>query len=207
MILRKQNWFSVSKFDSQWANLFSKYLLTINLLIVSKFCEQFSWAVSNFVADVSSKIITLANPVLSQPDMEQKWFLLRPARIFPHSRFTTYCRTFQELSSECTEYLIHYLELVCTCHRTVAQVSRESCNATPYLAVVLVHGGWGNPVAHKFFLITVRELAFFWDAASLDVESSNWVFFIPQAQTVCHCSLNWYDAVIHSRSFTPRTVP
>jgi hypothetical protein len=36
----------------------------------------------------------LANPVLSQPDMERKWLLLRPARVFPHSRFTTYCRTF-----------------------------------------------------------------------------------------------------------------
>jgi hypothetical protein len=36
---------------------------------------------------------------LSQPDMERKRFLLRPARIFPHSRFTTYCRTFQ-LSTE-----------------------------------------------------------------------------------------------------------
>jgi hypothetical protein len=34
--------------------------------------EQFLWAVSNFFADVSSKIIALANPVLSQPDMEQE---------------------------------------------------------------------------------------------------------------------------------------
>ena len=50
----------------------------MNLLIVIKFCEQFSWALSNFFADVSSKIITLANPALSQPDMlKQKWFLLR----------------------------------------------------------------------------------------------------------------------------------
>ena len=95
MILREQNWFSESKFDSQWANLLSKCLLTMNLLIVIKFCEQFSWALSNFFADVSSKIITLADLVLSQLDMKRKWFLLRPARIFPHSRFTTHCRTFQ----------------------------------------------------------------------------------------------------------------
>ncbi len=37
MILREQNWFPVSKL-----------LLTINLLIVSKFCEQFLWAVRIF---------------------------------------------------------------------------------------------------------------------------------------------------------------
>jgi hypothetical protein len=36
------------------------------------FFEQFLWAVSNFFADVSSKIIALANPVLSQPDMERE---------------------------------------------------------------------------------------------------------------------------------------
>ena len=30
------------------------------------------WAVSNFFADVSSKIIALANPVLSQPDVKQE---------------------------------------------------------------------------------------------------------------------------------------
>jgi hypothetical protein len=34
------------------------------------FSEQFLWAVSNFFADVSSKIIALADPVLRQPDME-----------------------------------------------------------------------------------------------------------------------------------------
>ncbi len=46
IILREQNCFSVSKFDSPWANLLSKFLLTINLLIVSKFCEQFFlWAI------------------------------------------------------------------------------------------------------------------------------------------------------------------
>jgi hypothetical protein len=50
----------------------SKFLLTINLLIVSKFREQFLWAVSNFFADVSSKIIALADPILSQPDMERE---------------------------------------------------------------------------------------------------------------------------------------
>ena len=53
----------MSKIDSLWANLLSKFLLTINLLIVSKFCEQ-------FFADVSRKIIALADPVLSQPDMK-----------------------------------------------------------------------------------------------------------------------------------------
>jgi hypothetical protein len=54
-------------------------------------------------ADVSGKkIIALANPVLSQPDMEWEWFLLRPARIFPHSQFTTYCRTFQ-VPGTCSE--------------------------------------------------------------------------------------------------------
>ncbi len=36
------------------------------------FYEQFSWAVSNFFADVSSKIIALADPVLSQPDIERE---------------------------------------------------------------------------------------------------------------------------------------
>ncbi len=73
MILCEQNWFSVSKFDSLWANLLSKFLLTINLLIVSNFfSEQFSWAVSNFFADLRSKIIALADQVLSQPDMEQE---------------------------------------------------------------------------------------------------------------------------------------
>jgi hypothetical protein len=36
------------------------------------FYEQFSWAVDNFFADVSSKIITLADPILSQPDMERE---------------------------------------------------------------------------------------------------------------------------------------
>ena len=36
------------------------------------FYEQFSWAVSIFFADVSSKTIALADPVLSQPDMEQE---------------------------------------------------------------------------------------------------------------------------------------
>ncbi len=36
------------------------------------FNEQFLWAVSNFFADVSSKIIALANPILNQPDMERE---------------------------------------------------------------------------------------------------------------------------------------
>jgi hypothetical protein len=36
------------------------------------FYEQFSWAVSNLFADVSSKIIALADPVLSQPDMKRE---------------------------------------------------------------------------------------------------------------------------------------
>jgi hypothetical protein len=36
------------------------------------FYEQFLWAVSNFFADVSSKIIALADPILSQPDMERE---------------------------------------------------------------------------------------------------------------------------------------
>ncbi len=36
------------------------------------FYEQFLWAVSNFFADVSSKIIVLADPILSQPDMERE---------------------------------------------------------------------------------------------------------------------------------------
>jgi hypothetical protein len=40
------------------------------------FSEQFSWAVSNFFADVSSKIIALADPVLSLPDME--WEMVSP---------------------------------------------------------------------------------------------------------------------------------
>jgi hypothetical protein len=55
----------------------SKFLLTINLLIVSNFfSEQFSWAVSHFLADISSKIVALADPVLSQPDME--WEMVSP---------------------------------------------------------------------------------------------------------------------------------
>jgi hypothetical protein len=33
------------------------------------------FSISNFFADVSSKIIALANPGLSQPDMEQEMFL------------------------------------------------------------------------------------------------------------------------------------
>jgi hypothetical protein len=58
---------------------------------------------------------------------------------------------------------------------------------------------WGNPVplAHKFGLITVSK--FFWrvigsswafprESAPLDVESSDWVFFVQRAGTVCHCS-------------------
>jgi len=40
------------------------------------FYEQFLWAVSNFFADVSSKIIALADPVLSQSDME--WEMVSP---------------------------------------------------------------------------------------------------------------------------------
>jgi hypothetical protein len=40
------------------------------------FSEQFLWTVSNFFADVSSKIIALADPVLSQPDME--WEMVSP---------------------------------------------------------------------------------------------------------------------------------
>ena len=35
----------------------------------------------NFLADVSSTIITMSDPVLCQPDLERKWFLLRRARI------------------------------------------------------------------------------------------------------------------------------
>ena len=37
----------MSKINSPWATLLSKFLLTINLLIVSKFCEQF-FSMSNF---------------------------------------------------------------------------------------------------------------------------------------------------------------
>jgi hypothetical protein len=59
--MKGYSWFSVSKFDSPWANLLSKFLLTINLLIVS-----------NFFADVSRKIVALADPVLSQADMKQE---------------------------------------------------------------------------------------------------------------------------------------
>ncbi len=44
MILRKQNWFCVSKFDSPWANLLSKFLLTINLQNFAH-CEQILWAI------------------------------------------------------------------------------------------------------------------------------------------------------------------
>jgi hypothetical protein len=47
----------------------SKFILSKNLLIVSNFfSEQFSWAASNFFADVSSNL-TLADPALSQPDI------------------------------------------------------------------------------------------------------------------------------------------
>jgi hypothetical protein len=38
-------------------------------------CEQF-FSLSNFFADVSSKIIALTDPVLSQPDME--WEMISP---------------------------------------------------------------------------------------------------------------------------------
>ncbi len=52
------------------------------------FYEQFSWAVSNFFADFSSKIIALADPVLSQPDMERE-MVLPPAGAYITS-FTIY---------------------------------------------------------------------------------------------------------------------
>ena len=39
------------------------------------FYEQFSWAVSNFFADVSSKIFALAYPISSQPDIEREMVL------------------------------------------------------------------------------------------------------------------------------------
>jgi hypothetical protein len=42
---------------------------------VSKFREQI-FSLSNFFADVSSKIIALANPVLSHSDME--WEMVSP---------------------------------------------------------------------------------------------------------------------------------
>jgi hypothetical protein len=67
----------VSKIDSPFS--VSKFIQQIFAHNKFAHCEQFSWAVSNFFADVSSKIITLGDPVLSQPDMERKWFLLRPA--------------------------------------------------------------------------------------------------------------------------------
>jgi hypothetical protein len=42
----------------------------VSKFIEQFFSEQFSWAVTNFFADVSSKTIALADPVLRQPDME-----------------------------------------------------------------------------------------------------------------------------------------
>jgi hypothetical protein len=52
------------------------------------FSEQFLWAVSNFFADVSSKIIALADPVLSQPDME--WEMVSPLAGVYIPSFTIY---------------------------------------------------------------------------------------------------------------------
>jgi hypothetical protein len=58
----------VSKFiDQIFAH--NKFAHCEQILWATFFYEQFLWA-SNFFADVSSKIIALADPILSQPDME-----------------------------------------------------------------------------------------------------------------------------------------
>ncbi len=72
---------------------------------MSEFCEQFSWAVSNFFADVSSKIIVLADPVVSQPDME--WEMVSsPAGAYIPS-FTIY-----HLLPDLPEWLLAYMALI-----------------------------------------------------------------------------------------------
>jgi hypothetical protein len=60
---------------------------------VSKFCEQFILSAifvgcEHFFADVSSKIIALADPVLSQPDMEREMVSPRTGAYIPS--FTIY---------------------------------------------------------------------------------------------------------------------
>ena len=79
MIFREQNWFSISKIDSPWANL----ILHEQIFSLSNFCGL--WAI--YFADISSKIIALADPVLSQPDMKREmvsplasWSSFEPAR-------------------------------------------------------------------------------------------------------------------------------
>ena len=64
--MKGNSWFSVSKINSPWANLILREQISWAIF----FYEQFSWAVSNFFEDASSKIIALADPILSQPDME-----------------------------------------------------------------------------------------------------------------------------------------
>ena len=68
------------------------------------FSEQFSWAVSNFFADVSSKIIALADPVLSQPDME--WEMVSPPAGAYIPSFTIY-HLLPDLPGSSTAFLYH----------------------------------------------------------------------------------------------------
>jgi hypothetical protein len=93
MILREQNRFSVSKFIEQiFAH--NKFAHCEQILYAIFFYEQFSWAVSNFFADVSSKIIALADPDLSQPDMERN-MVLPPAGAYVPS--FTICHVLPDL--------------------------------------------------------------------------------------------------------------
>ncbi len=66
MILREQIWFSVSKFIEQ---IFArnKFAHCEQISWATFFYEQFSWAVSNFFADVSSKIIDRAGRSSFEP--------------------------------------------------------------------------------------------------------------------------------------------
>ncbi len=142
MILREQNWFSVSKFIEQiFAH--NKFAHCEQILWAIFFYEQFSWALSNFFADVSSKIIALADPVLSQPDIERE-MVSPPAGAYIPS--FTICHVLPDLSAHS----------VCTC--TCSNNKKIIITIQYSIVLVLQYSGY------QFSLTLIEQLLSYFPA-------------------------------------------
>jgi hypothetical protein len=92
------------------------------------FYEQFSWAVSNFFEDASSKIIALADPILSQPDMEGEMVLPPAGAYIPSFTLDHVLPDLPGVSSMCVRsycmsYMLHTYILRST--RSIVSRGRE----------------------------------------------------------------------------------
>jgi hypothetical protein len=151
--------------------------LTEKIFAHCNFCEQFLWAVSNFFAVLSSKIIALADPVLSQPDME--WEMVSPpAGACAYIPSFTMCHVLQDLPGD--QEVPEYRLLYCTVLQTISIHSARPSTANKFL---LLHSGT-KPIHSKMSDVRVRRFRNFGFMAVLYTVESRFERLFPSHESL-----------------------